>query len=92
MYKAIDNVPVNCDAQLAMIIEYAKTHRGITHQEANDHLGCGRLSARIYDIKALGFDVTVVMESGTNRFGRPTRYARYFISAPKKKTGESASA
>ena len=91
MYKVIGNIPMNGDAQLAMIIEYARTHRGITQLEASEHLGCGRLSARIHDIKALGFKVDVVMESGTNRFGRPTRYARYFIS-PKRKEGENASA
>ena len=89
MYKVIDNVPVNADAQLAMIVEYAKTHRGITQREADDHLGCGRLSARIYDIRALGFDVETMMESGTNRFGRPTRYARYFIGE-RRKTGKGA--
>ena len=67
-----------------MILEYLKTHRGISQREATDAFGCLRLSARIYDLKARGFKVETMFETGVNRFGRPTRYVRYFVTEPKK--------
>ena len=70
----------NAANQRALILNYLKTHRGITHDEANDAFGCARLSARIYDFRKLGYDVSVIIEHGVNRFGRPTRYARYFVT------------
>ena len=63
-----------------MILEYLKTHRGITQAEAFDAFGCSRLGARMYDLKARGFKVETILEDGVNRFGRPTRYARYFVT------------
>lgn len=66
-----------------MILEYLKTHRGISQAEAFDAFGCCRLGARIYDLKARGFKVETIMEDGVNRFGRPTRYARYFVTLPQ---------
>ena len=67
-------------SQQAHILEYLKTHRGLSQAEAIDAFGCYRLGARIYDLKAKGYNVEVLMEDGVNRFGRPTRYARYFVS------------
>ena len=69
--------------QQAQILEYLKTHRGISQAEAIDAFGCYRLGARIYDLKDRGYKVDVIMEDGVNRFGRPTRYARYFVTKPQ---------
>ena len=70
-------------SQQAQILEYLKTHRGISQAEAIDSFGCYRLGARIYDLKDRGYKVDVIMEDGVNRFGRPTRYARYFVTKPQ---------
>lgn len=70
-------------SQQAQILEYLKTHRGISQAEAIDAFGCYRLGARIYDLKDRGYKVDVIMEDGVNRFGRPTRYARYFVTKPQ---------
>lgn len=70
----------NTLSQQAQILEYLKSHRGISQAEAIDAFGCYRLSARIKDLRDRGFYVSVIMEDGVNRFGRPTRYARYFLS------------
>lgn len=69
--------------QQAQILEYLKSHRGISQAEAIDAFGCYRLGARIYDLKDRGYKVDVIMEDGVNRFGRPTRYARYFVTKPQ---------
>lgn len=70
----------NTLSQQAQILEYLKSHRGISQAEAIDAFGCYRLSARIKDLRDRGFYVSVIMEDGVNRFGRHTRYARYFLS------------
>lgn len=70
-------------SQQAQILEYLKSHRGISQAEAIDAFGCYRLGARIYDLKDRGYKVDVIMEDGVNRFGRPTRYARYFVTKPQ---------
>jgi len=66
-------------SQEDMILEYMETHRGITQAEAVEALGCYRLSARIADLRDRGVNVERVMEEGKNRYGVPTRYARYFL-------------
>ena len=62
------------------ILQYLHDGGSITDGEARDIFGCHRLSARIYDIRALGFDVRMEMEQGVNRFGEKTRYARYWLN------------
>lgn len=73
----------NSASQQAKILEYLKSHRGISQAEAIDAFGCYRLSARIKNLKDRGYKVDVIMEDGINRFGRPTRYARYFVTKPQ---------
>ena len=43
--------------QIPRILEYLKTHQGITQKEASDHLGCMRLSERIRELAAMGYKV-----------------------------------
>lgn len=65
------------------ILNYLHDGGSITDSEARDLFGCNRLSARIYEIKALGFDVRKTMESGVNRFGERVSYARYWLKEKK---------
>lgn len=62
-----------------MIIEYMGEHGGITSKEANDELGCTRLSGRIFDLKKRGYVIDKRRESGVNRFGRKVFYDRYYL-------------
>lgn len=44
---------------------------------ANDILGLG--AGRVFDLRKRGYDVETTMETGLNRYGIPTRYARYTL-------------
>lgn len=59
------------------IIEYMKTHKGITSQDAFRDLGITRLSARIKELRELGYNISTIMIDGQNRFGDPVRYGFY---------------
>lgn len=65
--------------QAEMILKYMEMHGSISQREAAEALGCYRLSARIFDLKALGFDIRKEMASEKNRFGAPTTFARYWL-------------
>lgn len=62
------------------IIEYMKKHKGITSQDAFKELGITRLSARIKELRELGYNISTVMVDGTNRFGEPVRYGLYKLN------------
>ena len=59
------------------IINYMRTHNGITSQDAFTHLGITRLSARIKELRELGYDISTIMVDGTNRYGESVRFGLY---------------
>lgn len=61
------------------IIEYMKKHKGITSQDAFRDLGITRLSARIKELRDMGYDISTVMIDGKNRYGERTRYGLYVM-------------
>lgn len=61
------------------IIEYMKTHDGITSQAAFKDLGITRLSARIKELRELGYKIRTVMVDGYNRYNEPVRYGHYIL-------------
>lgn len=61
-----------------MILDFLKTHsEGITPKEASERFGCMRLSARISDLREMGYNITTESETRKNRFGNYATYARY---------------
>lgn len=64
-------------SQRERILRYMHENGSITDSDARNDLGCTRLAARIGEIKDTGVKVIKTMERGQNRFGEPTRYARY---------------
>lgn len=71
--------------QTEQVIDYMERHGSITPKEALEALGCMRLGARIFELKAIGYTFGRTLETRENRFGVPCRYARYFIlSKPDK--------
>ena len=74
-------------SQNAMILDYMERNGSITQAEAINQFGCYRLGARIFDLRAVGFDIVRRMEEGTNRFGSRIRYARYFLGGKDGKEG-----
>ena len=63
--------------QCERILQYMHQNGSITDSEARNDLGCTRLAARINNIRNTGVKIVKTMERGQNRFGEPTRYARY---------------
>lgn len=60
------------------ILRHMKEHGSITALEASNEYACTRLSARIWDLKRKGEPIKAVLETGRNRFGESTTYARYY--------------
>lgn len=65
--------------QLWRVLEYVKTHRGITQAEAYEAFGCLRLSERIRELADLGYVIEKTWETSENRYGDKVRYMRYFV-------------
>lgn len=61
------------------IVDYMKSHNGITVKECTIHVGTGDLRRRICDLKEKGYTIADQWEDGFNRVGNPTRYKRYFL-------------
>ena len=66
-------------SQNGRIIGYIMRNGSITQLDAMRDLGIMRLGARVFDLKERGYNIETVMVWGTNRFGEPTRYARYYL-------------
>ncbi len=59
------------------ILKYMRDFGSITQMDAICDLGCTRLAARISDLKHRGYVIRKVTETGKNRYGKDTSYARY---------------
>lgn len=60
-----------------------KEHNGITSRDAFTHLGIIRLSARIKELREMGYDISTIMVDGKNRYGEPVRYGLYKLVGDK---------
>lgn len=69
--------------QSEMILEILESDGCITPLDAIRELGCFRLSARIYDLKKLGYDIKRRIKTSVNRFGNDVQFAEYYM---EKKT------
>ena len=61
------------------VINYVERFGSITTLDAFRDLAITRLSARIFNIKKLGYKVSSVRETSKNRLGEEVNYNRYFI-------------
>lgn len=76
MTEKTERTQTQCDK----IMRYMKTHKkGITQALAVDLFSCYRLSARIHDIREMGYEVTTIQESKKNDDGHVVNYARYVL-------------
>ena len=64
-------------SQCNAILAYIKEHGSISAAEAMEHIGCGRLAARISVLRSRGYAISTEMVEGKNRHGANIRYARY---------------
>ena len=65
--------------QCMKILDHLYHNDGITQAEAAELYGVWRLSARIWDLRHLGFFIEDVTEKGKNRDGKPCSWVRYRI-------------
>lgn len=65
--------------QRTRIIEYLKTHDGITQYDAIKHISVMRLSARISEMKKLGYVIRDSWVKGKNKYGEKYRAKKYWI-------------
>ena len=61
------------------ILNYLEIHGSITPLDALELYGCMRLSARIYDLRKAGHNISETSETKPNRFGEMTTDARYML-------------
>lgn len=74
--------------QATLILDYLKKNGHITATQAVYDLGITRLSARIYDLRAEGYDISLTIKTGTNRFGKPVHYGEYRLEAAPDDSGQ----
>ena len=70
--------------QSEMIVDHLKKHGKITDVTAFNKYGIRRLGARIYDLRAAGFQIRSEDTKAKNRFGKTTRFTTYIWEEAKK--------
>lgn len=65
------------DRQIDRIYQYMKDFGSITQLEAIKDLGVMRLASRISEMRKNGIAIIRETETGKNRYGEDTHYARY---------------
>lgn len=67
------------DKQVDKIYKYMKDFGSITQLDAIRDLGVMRLASRISEMRMSVIAIKKEMETGKNRYGEPTHYARYSL-------------
>ena len=67
-------------SQNSRVLDYMKNHVGLTNRQALNNLGIGRLSARIFDLRQLGYKIVSVEREDINRYGETSRYTEYRLT------------
>ncbi len=78
------DVPSSGLSQCDRILRHFRDYGSITSLEAMKEYGIMRLASRISDLKQQGYVITAVTESGKNRYGEKTSYARYSLKEGPK--------
>lgn len=68
--------------QLKEILSYMKLGNSITPDDAKQLFGCGRLSARIYDLRKLNFEIIAERRKFVNRNGHKGSVCMYHLEHP----------
>jgi hypothetical protein len=63
--------------QVDRVLRHLNDNRGITTWEAIKEYGITRLSAKIFDLRKMGYDIENEWVYARNRYGEPVRYVRY---------------
>lgn len=71
------------------VLDWLKTGAGISSMDAIKSFGATRLSAIIFNLRKKGYDIEAVTCEGTDRFGNPMRFARYYLRNSPADSGEN---
>ncbi len=63
--------------QREAIIKYITDFGSITPMQAYGDLGITKLATRVSEMRKDGMEFKIETIKGTNRYGKPTRFARY---------------
>lgn len=66
-------------AQRLRILKHLRRCGSITSWEAIKEYGITRLSAVIFDLRQMGWNIPDEWEHTTNRYGEPTKFKRYYL-------------
>ena len=67
--------------QSQRILEHLRQHGSITQADAIENYGIMRLASRVNDLRREGHPIITEVVTGKNRYGEPTRWARYRMGA-----------
>lgn len=70
-------------SQCKLILEYLRDHVGITPKDAIENFGCYRLSARIADLRQMGYKIETIQRTVKHSNGRVSRFAEYRLVGGK---------
>ena len=62
-----------------MVLQYMRVYGSITQVEASDKIGCTDLAGVICPLRKNGYLITDEWIKGRNRWGRKTRFKRYYL-------------
>lgn len=68
-------------SQKELVLDYIETHGSITPLEAEIHIGCLRLGARIWELRDEGYNIVSEIVEVPTRHGGKARVARYRMAA-----------
>ena len=71
------------------VLDWLQSNASISSMEAIQNFGATRLSAIIFNLRKAGYDIETVTCEGTDRFGHPMRYARYYLRNSPEESGEN---
>lgn len=63
--------------QVTRVLEHLKKHGSITTYDAFVKYGITRLSARIFEIRELGYGIKTKVITGKDRYNEPTHWTLY---------------
>lgn len=69
------------NTQCDKLLDYLQNHISITPKDAWNKLGIYRLSARVFDLRRLGYDIVTNRKEVLDPFGEPKYVAEYRLRA-----------
>ena len=73
-----------CNTQSEAVLEYLKTGKQLTQEDAYDLVGTQRLGAIIFNLRKKGYDIYSLDCKGKNRFGNTTNFVKYMLSSTRE--------